>query len=55
MNTLFTLLLVALIVAGMLIVANGVGIDIIGEATKTASNCYDLLNAAGQVVGQSCH
>jgi len=54
MNALITFLLIVLIVAGMIIVANGAGVDIIGEATKTASSCYDLLNAAGQVVQTVC-
>lgn len=55
MNALITFLLVALIVAGMIIVAGGVGVDIIGEATKSASNCVEMLNAAGQVVQTVCN
>lgn len=51
-----SLFVIAIIVIGMVIVANGVGVDLLGEATKAAatSECLNFLNKAGQVVSTTC-
>jgi hypothetical protein len=49
----WTVILLTLIVIGMVIVAHGVGVKF--PVVDAASNCYDLLNAAGQVVETICH
>lgn len=48
---LFSFLLIALIVVGMVVVMNGVGVNI---SHLSGQQCYDQLNAAGQVVGSFC-
>lgn len=48
-TTIVSALLVALIVIGMVVVMNGVGISL-----PHTSHCYNLLNAAGQVVDVVC-
>jgi hypothetical protein len=57
MKALVTLFLLGLIVVGMIVVAQGVGVDLVGAVSKAASatpGCYEMLNAAGQVVQTVC-
>jgi hypothetical protein len=49
----YTIILLIIIAVGMVIVANGVGVKF--PIASAASNCYELLNAAGQVVDTVCH
>jgi hypothetical protein len=46
-----TFVLTAIIVIGMLVVMNGVDVNV---NFPTAHQCYNQLNAAGQVVGSFC-
>lgn len=56
MSKLIGLALVVLVVLGMAIVMNGVGIEFPGvnAAGAVTTQCYDMLNAAGQVVQTVC-
>lgn len=45
----FSFVVILIIVAGMYIVMTGMGVHL-----PTGQQCYDQLNAAGQVVGTFC-
>lgn len=48
----WTIILLTIIIGGIYIVAKAMGAEF---PVVHASNCYDLLNAAGQVIQTVCH
>lgn len=57
MSKFIAIALLVIVVAGIVIVAQGVGIDLLSAPSVSASSnhCYNMLNAAGQVVQTVCH
>jgi hypothetical protein len=55
LSTIITLALIVLVAAGVVITMNGVGFNVFGQLSNSANNCYNAVNAAGQVVSSVCY